>query len=275
VACVVVADAVVGMYKKLCPDTLRRSIAVLTAAALLLVDAVWFQVLFVLIGAVVGALYCRETLTANTDQIKVNYGLRFGSLLLGLFVALLLLLPLLAPQTGLVAIFDAFYRAGAMVFGGGHVVIPFLESFTVSPGWISSEEFLAGYGATQAVPGPMFTFAAYLGALIPSGHEGWIGASVALLAIFLPGFLLLAAVLPMWQRVSANQLAINAIAGASAAVVGLLGAVLYDPIFTSSILTGYDMAVCVVAYALLAVWRLSPLWVVAWCVVVSVLPVVI
>ena len=171
---------------------------------------------------------------------------------------------------GLVAVIEAFYRAGALVFGGGHVVLPLLEETVVAPGWISSDEFLAGYGAAQAVPGPMFTLAAYLGARLPGGNGGILGAAVSLGAIFLPGFLLVTGVLPVWHPIVDRPFAARAVAGVNAAVVGLLGAALYDPVWTSAVRGPVDIAIALVGFTLLVVWRVSAILVVVWCVAASI-----
>ena len=187
------------------------------------------------------------------------------------FFAILIGLPLVVaafPSQSL-RLFEAFYRAGSLVFGGGHVVLPLLQETVVDPGWISRDEFLAGYGAAQAVPGPMFSIAAYLGALLPEG--GAIGATVALVSIFFPGLLLVAAVLPLWRQVAGRPAAAHAIAGANAAVVGLLGAALYDPVWTSAVGAPIDLAIALIGFTLLVAWRASALLVVVWCVVASVL----
>jgi chromate transporter len=190
--------------------------------------------------------------------------------LLLIFFVLLAGLPVLATlSAGLAPLAEAFYRAGALVFGGGHVVLPLLEDALVTSGWVSSEIFLAGYGAAQAIPGPLFTFSAYLGALVPTGQPAWLSAVTALLFMFLPGFLLVAGVLPFWQTLARYAAAHNAIAGVNAAVVGLLAAALYQPIFTAAIHGLADALIAAVALALLLVWRLSPLLVVLWCVSAS------
>jgi len=271
IACAVVADAVLGMSKNLCPDTRRRSIAVVAASALLLMDSAWSQMLVVLGGATAGVLFCSASGAEAKGHIQVAYGNRLGLILFTLFLLLLIAFAWAPAQAGLYTVAQAFYRAGAMVFGGGHVVLPLLEDSVVATGWVSSESFLAGYGAAQAVPGPMFAFSAYLGAIIPTEHGSWPGATIALFFMFLPGFLLVAAVLPMWQAISHNPLAANAISGVNASVVGLLGAALYDPIFTSGISSGSDLAIVIVAFGMLTIWRLSPLFAVAWCVAASVL----
>ena len=189
---------------------------------------------------------------------------RAGTLALGLFAVLLVLLPLLAASAGWLNVVDAFYRSGAQVFGGGHVVLPLLEAEVVQSGWVTADEFLAGYGAAQAVPGPLFTFAAYLGALLP-GIPSVIGALLALLAIFVPGFLLLVGVLPFWNQFRQWSSAQALMRGANAAVVGILGAALYQPVWTSAILGPYEFVLALTGFLLLTVWKLP-----AWLVVIVV-----
>lgn len=267
VACAVVADAVMGMSKKLCPDRTRKTIAALAVCILLISDSAWLQIFVVMAGAVAGMVFCQGPTVPTESAVRVNYGKRLGSILLAVFFLLLFALPILATQQDtLLVMAEAFYRAGALVFGGGHVVLPLLEDSMVNAGWVSEETFLAGYGASQAIPGPMFAFSAFLGSVITTEHTAFISATTALLFMFLPGFLLVAAILPFWQMISHNTQAANAIAGINAAVVGLLAAALYDPIFTAGVTSATDLAIAVVAFALLAVWRLSPLWAVAWCV---------
>ncbi len=287
VACAVVADAVLGMFKKLCPDAIRRSIAILTTAAIVLIATAWVQLAVIFAGAMIGVLLCRESSfelnpevkpssrPETKDAIQVNYSKRTGILLFVLFFFLLFALTAAAGKGEFYTLAQAFYNAGAMVFGGGHVVLPLLESSVVATGLVSNESFLAGYGASQAIPGPMFAFAAYLGAIIPSEHGMALSASVALLFMFLPGFLLVAAILPMWQTVSRNPVASNAIAGVNAAVVGVLAAALYDPIFTSGITSITDLAIVVIAFTMLNVWKRPPLLAVAWCLIASVFAVLL
>lgn len=271
-ACVVVADAVLGMAKKLCLDTVRRSIALLAATFILLIGSAWAQLLVIVFGAVAGISLCRDSVMPVQEKLQLGYGKRTASLLLTGFVLLLLAVIFLPGQSGYYGIARAFYQAGALVFGGGHVVLPLLEDSVVASGWVSSESFLAGYGASQAIPGPMFAFAAYLGAIIPEASNSMVGASVALVFMFLPGFMLIAAVLPMWQTINDKPVAINAIAGVNAAVVGLLAAALYDPIFTSGITSAIDMAIVIFGFGLLHVWKRSPLTVLVFCVLACVLP---
>jgi chromate transporter len=276
VAFAVVADAVLGMSKKLCPDIQRATIAVLSAGVLLVVGSAWIQLLVVAGGAVAGIFLCQGESADGASQNHIGYGKTVGGMLLLLFCLLLAGLPLFSTgEATLISLAEAFYRAGALVFGGGHVVLPLLKDSVVSSGWVTNETFLAGYGAAQAIPGPMFAFSAYLGAVTPTGVHAWLGATIALLFMFLPGFLLVAGVLPFWYSISHNSSVANAVAGVNAAVVGLLGAALYDPIFTSAIQGATDLAIGIIAFALLSVWRLSAIVAVIWCVAASILTVVI
>lgn len=269
VALAVVAHAVLGMSRQLCPDAIRATIAAVSAAIILVTGSASIQLLAVLLGAFAGLLFCHDVKPIAGSGLPLRYGAKTGWALIAIFALLLVCLPMLAQGSdGLIAVFNAFYHVGALVFGGGHVVLPLLEESVVNPGWVSQDDFLAGYGAAQAVPGPMFALSAYLGARIP-GNPG-IGAGVALLAIFLPGFLLVAGVLPIWRTVMARPLAARAVAGINAAVVGLLGAALYDPVWTSSVAAPVDVAIALVGFTLLAAWRVSALVVVLWCVVASI-----
>jgi chromate transporter len=270
IALAVVAQGVLGMSKQLCSDATRATIAVLAAAAILVSGQAWVQLAVVAAGAAAGIVLCRGVPPLAEAGLHLRYGARLGWTLLATFVVLLLGLPLAAHASSLLAVAEAFYRAGALVFGGGHVVLPLLEETVVKPGWISSDEFLAGYGAAQAMPGPMFTLAAYLGARLPGADGGLAGASVALGAIFLPGFLLVAGVLPLWREIAGRANAARAIAGVNAAVVGLLGAALYDPVWTSAVRGPVDVAIALVGFVLLVAWRVSALLVVIWCVAASV-----
>lgn len=271
VALSVVAQGVLGMTRQLCPDAARATIAALAAATILLSGAAWVQLVVVACGAGAGLAFSRDVQPISGGGLHVRYGASAGWILLAAFALLLFGLPLAAHgRDGLLAVAEAFYRAGALVFGGGHVVLPLLEETVVKPGWISADDFLAGYGAAQAVPGPMFTLAAYLGARLPGGEGGLLGASVALGAIFLPGFLLVAGVLPLWRAVAGRPAAARAIAGVNAAVVGLLGAALYDPVWTSAVRGPADVAIALIAFMLLIAWRVSALIMVLWCVIASV-----
>ena len=267
VAFAVVAHGVLGMLRQLCPDTQRIIIATLSSVVILTFGSAFVQLVVVGCGGVAGILFCRSVEPTRDSALRVSYSTGTGLILLGLFAVLLVGLPILARESsGYLAIVDAFYRAGALVFGGGHVVLPLLEEYVVTTGWVSQEKFLAGYGAAQAVPGPMFSFAAYLGAIIPGGAGDLVSAILALVSIFLPGFLLVAGILPYWRTFSHGVLAARAIAGINAAVVGLLGAALYDPIFVSAIKSPVDLAIGIVAFMGLATLRLSALLVVSWCV---------
>lgn len=272
VALAVVADGLMGMSKKLCPDAPRGTIAALTAAALLILDSTFAQLFVVAGGAVAGLVLCRDAHAETGSDLKIGYSVRTGWVLLSLFLILLVGLPLFAAaDAGLPAVANAFYQAGALVFGGGHVVLPLLEDAVVSSDWVTRSQFLAGYGASQAIPGPMFAFSAYLGAVIQAGQGMATTAATALMFIFLPGFLLVAGVLPLWGAVSKNHRAASAIAGVNASVVGLLGAALYDPIFISATESGTDVAISVIAFMLLSIWRFSAVVAVAWCILASLL----
>jgi chromate transporter len=266
VAVAVVADGVVRMARQLCPDVTRALIAVAGATAVLALRHGWMQLVVVAAGAIAGLAFCRAAPAAAFEPPRLPYGHRTGIALLAIFLALLAVLPLAAHALGgRVAVAAAFYHAGALVFGGGHVVLPLLQETVVDPGWIPRDAFLAGYGAAQAVPGPMFTLAAYLGARLEDGLGGAAGSVTALLSIMLPGLLLVAAVLPLWGALAAKRAAVRAIAGVNAAVVGLLAAALYDPVWVGAVLSPLDAVVGLAGFALLALARISPLWVVAWC----------
>jgi chromate transporter len=274
VAVCVVADAVLGMAKKLCPDITRRIIAITAAAILLWMSTSWAQMLVISTGAIAGIFLCKNPAGIAQQAIQSKYSKQLGFSLLAIFLLFLLMAIFIPNQSGFIAIAQAFYQAGALVFGGGHVVLPLLEDAVVTTGWVSHENFLAGYGASQAIPGPMFSFSAYLGAIIPTAEKiSWLGASIALVSIFLPGFLLIAATLPVWEKVASNPKAAHAIAGINAAVVGILAATLYNPIFSSSVFNAYDLFVCTMGIAILVIKRLSPLYVVLWCVTASVVPI--
>lgn len=184
-----------------------------------------------------------------------------------IFGFLLFAPAIVASATGSrdIAVFDGFYRSGALVFGGGHVVLPLLRAEVVPPGWVSDDAFLAGYGAAQAVPGPLFSFAGYLGAVIYKGPAAWLGGLGCLLAVFLPGWLIIAGALPFWHRLRSRSWAQAGLRGASAAVVGILLAALYSPVSTEGIRDARDVATAIFAFLLLHVWRVPPILVVALC----------
>lgn len=267
VAVAVVAQAVMGMARTLCPDRLRAGVAITAAVLVLLVPGALAQVGVILLGALIGRFALQIPATAVPEGDDCGIGRRTGAALLVLFAVLLMALPAMAHalQSPLLALAAEFYRAGSLVFGGGHVVLPLLQSAVVPQGLVSNDVFLAGYGAAQAVPGPLFTFAAYLGAVLPDSMRvwgGWGSALVMLVAIFLPAFLLVLGALPFWHGLRARHGVQRAMAGVNAAVVGLLLAALYDPVWTSAIHSHADFALALVAFGLLVFARWSPVWVV-------------
>ena len=265
VAVAVVAQAVLGMMRALAPDRERATLAVVAAVLVLAVPSAWGQVGAIVLGGVAGILLFRGEAPADHAALPVTIGRRTGAMLLALFVVLLIGLPLIAAAvpSQSVRLFDAFYRAGALVFGGGHVVLPLLQASVVPPGWVSNDAFLAGYGAAQAVPGPLFTFAAYLGAVMGPQPNGWLGAALCLVAVFLPSFLLVIGTLPFWDALRRRPLAQATLRGVNAAVVGLLIAALYNPVWTAGITGPYDFALAAAAFLLLFMWQTPP-----WLVVV-------
>lgn len=269
VALAVVAQAVWLMAQKLTPDWQRRMIAILAVLFLLLLNHPLAQIAVVIGSAIAGFVICKNQQFPDSS-LKINYGRSVAWLLLTVFVVLLIGLPVFASNSSLLAVIEAFYRAGALVFGGGHVVLPLLENTVVDPGWVSADNYLAGYGAAQAVPGPVFSVAAYLGAMLPGDNGGILGAVLALVAIFLPGFLLIAAMLPLWKTVLKYPAAASAVAGVNAGVVGLLAAALYDPIWVSVVHNWTDILIALIGLLMLQIFRLSALLVVVWCVLASI-----
>jgi chromate transporter len=269
VAVAVVAQAVWGMAKSLAPDRPRGTMALVAAIVLLLWPTAFTQIALIILGGLVGWRWLR--VATATTMVELPFGVpRLLSWISGgLLLAGLIGLPVVAATTGNQALIlsNAFFRAGSLVFGGGHVVLPLLEQDVVGPGWVSPEQFTAGYGAAQAVPGPLFTFAAYLGAIRTPAPNGVVGAVIALIAIFLPSFLLIWAVLPLWGRLRSKASAQATLRGVNAVVVGILLAALYQPVITSSIHAPSDLALALVAFAALHLWRVPP-WIV---VVLSVL----
>ncbi|WP_051236266.1 chromate transporter [Paenibacillus pinihumi] len=260
VAVAIVAQAVLSMGQKLASGRSRATIAILAMAVALLWPTAWSQIIIMILSAIAGMmLYKANDSELPAIRVPVRRSTATGSLIL--FVVLLILLPVLASSgsSHWLSVFDSFYRSGSLVFGGGHVVLPLLEREIVPAGWLSKGEFLAGYGAAQAVPGPLFTFAAYLGALM----GGWFGAVVATLSIFLPAFLLVVGALPFWDMLRKRPGIQGALAGVNAAVVGILIAALYSPIWTSTILDGTDFAMAAILFACLAFWKAPP-----WLVVI-------
>ncbi len=263
-AVAIVAQAVWGMARTLCPDWQRALIAVAGALIVSVTTVSIGQMAAILLGGIAGLLLCRDAMRPPSAAIAIAVSRRAGIVCLAVFV-LLALLPLLVRAADLppgVALFDAFYRSGALVFGGGHVVLPLLRGAFVTPGWVSDDTFLAGYGAAQAVPGPLFTFAAYLGAVVHLSPTGVAGAAIGLIGIFLPGMLILIATLPHWERLRTRANAQSSMRGINAAVVGILGAALYDPVWSSTVRTPTDVAAALAGFLLLIIWRVPPLVVV-------------
>jgi chromate transporter len=266
VAVAVVVQAVWGMARNLCTDAPRVAVMLLAACVALLQTSAWGQVGVILIAGMAGLLLFKPTPPTAHDALPVTISRRAGALWLSLFVLLLASLPILAqlmPNPTL-AVTDAFYRTGALVFGGGHVVLPLLQAEVVPRHWVSNDVFLAGYGAAQAMPGPLFTFAAFLGASMTQAPNGWLGGLLCLLAIFTPSFLLVLGALPFWESLRRSPRTQAALAGVNAAVVGLLLAALYQPVWTSAIFTAQDVALALIGLVSLMVWKLPP-----WLVVVG------
>jgi chromate transporter len=264
VAVAIVAQAVWGMARSLCPDRERASIAAVAAVIILFGSSSVAQIAAILLGAVAGLVLCRAAPPPAEGHMAMPVSRGAGAVALAAFSILLACVLLLAgrlPSQGF-DLFAAFYRSGALVFGGGHVVLPLLREAFVTPGWIGDDAFLAGYGAAQAVPGPLFTFSAYLGASVTPQPHGIAGAALGLFGIFLPGLLILIGTLPFWEAFRRRPGAQAAMRGVNAAVVGLLGAALYDPVWTSSVETPGDFAIALVGFVLLTAWRAPPLIVV-------------
>lgn len=267
VAVAVVAQAVWGMARNLCRGVLRVALMLIAACVVVLQPSAWAQVGVMVAAGVAGLLLFKPESSAEPDALPIAISRRTGALWLMLFLLLLVALPLLAAWAlnPTLALVDAFYRTGALVFGGGHVVLPLLQAEVVPSQWVSNDVFLAGYGATQAVPGPLFTFAAFLGASMTHAPSGWLGGVIALLAIFAPSFLLIFGALPFWANLRKSPRTQAALAGVNAAVVGLLLAALYQPVWTSAVFTGYDAALALLALIALMVWKLPPWLVVLGC----------
>ncbi|WP_158747087.1 chromate efflux transporter [Acidisphaera sp. L21] len=260
-AVAIVAQAVMGMARSLCPDRARASIATVALIVMLLAPWSLLQIGTIVAGGLAGLVLCRADADQAIDEIAMPLSrIRGAVCLIGFFV--LLAFALLPIHSDAVALFDAFYRSGALVFGGGHVALPLLDDAVVSPGWVSDNTFLAGYGAVQAVPGPLFTFSAYLGAVASIPPGGVMGAAIALVAVFLPGILCLLGTLPFWRVLRARTDAQAVMRGANAVVVGLLGAALYNPVWISAVLSPADLAIAATGFVLLVIWRAPPLLVV-------------
>ncbi|MFC0330652.1 chromate efflux transporter [Paenibacillus sepulcri] len=260
VAVAVVAQAIFGMGQKLAPDRSRITLAIAAAAVTLLWQTAFSQVAVIIAAGLLGVVMYRNSDVPAIHPMAVPVSRSIGNLCLLLFPVLLVALPFLRQLgiNGMLPLFDSFYRAGALVFGGGHVVLPLLEKEVVPAGWVSRESFMAGYGAAQAVPGPLFTFAGYLGAMA----KGISGAVIATVAIFLPAYLLIVGALPYWSILRQKPAVQGALTGVNAAVVGLLLAALYDPLWTTAILNPVDFVLAAVLFIMLSFWKLPP-WIVA------------
>jgi chromate transporter len=263
-AVAIVAQAVFGMARSLCPDRERASIAVAATLIIFFSTSPIAQIGAIALGGIAGLWLCRDGQTAAASHVAMPVSRRAGLVALTAFFVLLIGIPLLRGLTGsaTISLFDAFYRSGALVFGGGHVVLPLLREAFVTPGWVSDDAFLAGYGAAQAVPGPLFTFAAYLGTVVKVEPHGLAGAALGLIGIFLPGMLVLLGTLPFWDSFRTRAGAQAVMRGVNAAVVGLLGAALYSPVWISTVKTSADVGIALVGFVLLTMWRAPPLVVV-------------
>jgi chromate transporter len=267
-AVAVVAQAVLGMMGSLAPDKERATLAVAAAIIALAVPTAWGQVAAIALGGIVGLALLRNGAVASDHiAMPIPVGRTAGGVWLLLFFALLIGLPILASETQdkSIDLIDSFYRSGSLVFGGGHVVLPLLQAEVVPPGWVGNDQFLAGYGAAQAVPGPLFTFAAYLGAVI----GGWTIAALCLVAVFVPSFLLVVGALPFWEDLRRRVWAQSALRGINAAVVGLLLAALYNPVWTEGIKSPKDFAVGTAAFLALYMWNVTPWLVVVLCAIIA------
>ncbi|MBV8924591.1 MAG: chromate efflux transporter [Bradyrhizobium sp.] len=271
-AVAILAQAVWGMARSLCPDRQRASIAVVAALVVLFSTCSIAQMAAIALGGVAGLWLCRGDMAMPSGRISMPVSRGAGLVALAAFVVLLAGLPVLRGLTGssAVALLEAFYRSGALVFGGGHVVLPLLREAFVAPGWLSDDAFLAGYGAAQAVPGPLFTFAAYLGTVVTPEPHGVAGAVLGLFGIFLPGILILLGGLPFWDSFRRRPGAQAVMRGVNAAVVGLLGAAVYNPVWTTSVRGPRDFAIVLVGFVLLTAWRAPPLVVIAFSAVAGI-----
>lgn len=265
-AVVVVAQAVWAMAVKLCPDKERASIALVAAIFVAASSSALGQVLVLFAAGLVGLIFLRKDQVLPHVPVTIKLNRFVGALMLVVFFVLLIVLPMLAKATGnqAVQMFDSFFRAGSLVFGGGHVVLPLLQAEVVPHGWVSNESFMAGYGAAQAVPGPLFSFSAYLGAVTQSSPTGWVGAAICLVAAFFPSYLLVVGVLPFWEQLRTQKNLRYAMSGINAGVVGLLISAMYHPVWTSAIFSKTDFSIALGAFLLLTVWKLP-----SWAVVVA------
>jgi len=267
-ALAVVAQAVWGMARTLCPDLTRRILALIAAVIMLLIPVSWIQIAVIFLGGAAGFMLFRTNNPepGNTKNPKANRKIRSIFFLIA-FSALLVLLPVLAGILGnqAVSVVDSFYRVGALVFGGGHVVLPLIQAEVVPPGWLTEDAFIAGYGAAQAVPGPLFTFSAYLGSAMHTPPNGWAGGLLALFSIFLPSMLLVLGVYPFWESLRAKTSVQAALKGTNAVVVGILLAALYNPVWTQAVHSLRDFLIAIAAFCLLQFGRVSVILVLIGC----------
>lgn len=266
-AVAVVAQAVWSMARTLSPDRERATIAVVAAIIVLSLSTAWAQIAAIIIGGFAGYFLLKSKDSQPHVEIAVPISRSFAGFCLLLFLALLVGLPFLAAASSshAIALFDIFYRAGSLVFGGGHVVLPLLQAGVVPSGWVTNNEFLAGYGAAQAVPGPLFTFAAYLGTIMGPQPHGWVGATLCLVGIFLPSFLLIFGALPFWESLRKFKSIQSSLLGINATVVGILLTALYNPVWLAGITSGVDFAIGIFAFVLLVMWKAPPWLVVGLC----------
>jgi len=264
VAVAVVIQALWGMACSLCPDPPRITIMAFTACFVLLIPSIWGQVLAIIISGVIGLLVFKQNTISAHNSLPASITTRTGWFWLAIFFSLLIGLPFLKIifPNQIISLIDAFYRTGSLVFGGGHVVLPLLQSEIVSTGWLNNDTFLAGYSLAQAVPGPLFTFAAFLGASMEGSFSNWVIGLICLLAIFIPSFLLVFGTLPLWERMRNNSHMRAALYSINAAVVGILLAALYQPIWTSSIYKPQNFCMALIALIALMFWKLPPWFVV-------------
>ena len=273
-AVAVVANALWGMARNACGNATRASFAAVACVAILFAGGAWFQLAVIAVAAIAGSLILKDAPLDPSNGAPTKGNRAVGIAMLAVFLLILFALPVIAEsiRAGNLDAFTSFFRVGALVFGGGHVVLPLLEAEVVPTGWTSTDAFLAGYGAVQAIPGPMFTLTGYLGNVIDPGNGyigGWTGGVLAIVAVFLPAFLLLGATLPFWDALRSRDRIRAALSGVNAAVVGLLLAVLFTPVWTSSVRDTSDFATVVLAVVLLAFWRLPPWLVVMLAAVVG------
>ncbi|WP_454783385.1 chromate efflux transporter [Legionella sp. WA2022007384] len=271
VAVAVVAQALWGMSLSLCPDKIRASVAVLACIGSSAIPHASGQILMIVLGGLFGLLFLSPKQSLPPSELTVNLSRRAGIIILLVFFIVLTLLPWFSFYIANypLQLFNAFYETGSLVFGGGHVVLPLLQAKVVPTGWVDNSIFLAGYGAAQALPGPLFSFAAYLGAVSANTPNGWLGAIMALVAIFLPSFLLIIGVLPLWENLRQHPSMQRAILGINAAVVGLLLTAFYQPVWSSAIFSLNDYLLAMTAFLLLQFWRVQAWVVVLFCAVVA------